>query len=333
MRRLILIVSLVFITLAAEAQPPVATIVDGRMMVSGASGSGSLPVMTSADLSRPLHSVLQAVIAIHGARRNADVYFRNAERARDGSGVLPQTTLLIAPQFVTDADLQAHPNAGDVLRWTDPGWKQGDPALGPAALSSFEVLDSLLATLADTERFPALKRIVIAGHSAGAQLVQRYAVVGRGDAALAGRKIALRYVVANPSSYLWFGTDRPHPAAEGVCPSFDEWKYGFRGAPAYVGETRGMERRYIARDVVYLLGEQDRDPNHASLDRSCAAMTQGATRYERGMQHFFNLELRRPNMIRQKLFAVPGVAHDFSGIAMSVCGMAALFDRPGCPGY
>ena len=48
--------------------------------------------------------------------------------------------------------------------------------------------------------------MVIFGNSAGGQFVNRYAAVGRGPGALAARGIQTRFIVANPSTYLYFGT-------------------------------------------------------------------------------------------------------------------------------
>jgi pimeloyl-ACP methyl ester carboxylesterase len=92
--------------------------------------------------------------------------------------------------------------------WTLRGWIGGGAAVGPAPIGSFEALDAMLAMLADRKRFPALTRVVVAGHSGGGQVVQRYAVVGEGPAALAAVGVDVRYVVANPSSYLYFDASR-----------------------------------------------------------------------------------------------------------------------------
>jgi hypothetical protein len=174
---------------------------------------------------------------------------------------------------------------------------------------------------------------VIAGHAAGAQLVQRYAVVGRGPDELARRGVSVRYVVANPSSYLWFGDDRPAPVSRTTCPDFDHWKYGLAYAPAYVAEAVGLEQRYIKRDVVYLLGEADNDPEHDQLDRGCAAVAQGPSRYARGMNYVFALEARNPNLVRHRIINIWNVGHDAARMFGSTCGLAALFDRPGCRSF
>jgi hypothetical protein len=163
-------------------------------------------------------------------------------------------------------------------------------------------------------------------------VVQRYAAVTHGEAPLTARGIQLRYIIANPSSYLWFGETRPRPIDPAACPSFDRWKYGLHDAPPYVGDTSHIEDRFINRDVVYLLGEADTNPAHRFLDRSCAAEAQGENRFVRGMLNLLYLEQRHPNLVRHRIFAVPGVGHNAEQIFASACGLAALFDRPGCPG-
>src|SRR3984893_19299219 len=88
----------------------------------------------------------------------------------------------------------------------------------PAPASSFEVLDALLARLADRRLFPNLNQVVVAGHSGGAQVVQRYAIAGKGELALTRQGIGVRYVVANPSSYAYFNGVGQEPSIAANCP-------------------------------------------------------------------------------------------------------------------
>ena len=224
---------LMFLLLAAIppalAQPsddqPVKVVSPQRLAVSTATGQGQLPIFLSADWSAPMQAVIRAIVVLHGTLRNADAYLRDMEQARAEAGASEQSTLLIVPQFLADPDIAAHTLSPDTLRWSLEGWKDGEPATGPAPISSFDALDAVLARLADTTLFPALHSVVVAGHSAGAQVVQRYAIAGRGEAALTARGITVRYVIANPSSYLWFGNMRPGPLDPATCPQFDRWKY------------------------------------------------------------------------------------------------------------
>jgi hypothetical protein len=312
---------------------PVAAIAGGRLTVATSSGHGTLPLHVSADWTHRLPEVTRALVVVHGAMRDADTSLRITQSALYAAGEAGRGTLIVLPQFLAEQDLAAHPMPDDMLRWSSTGWIDGDAATGPAPLSSFDALDAVLARLAEPATFPNLRHLVIAGHAAGAQLVQRYAVVGRGEAALARAGVAVRYVVANPSSYVWFGDDRPVPMNRTTCGTVDHWSYGLAGTPAYVEQTDALEVRYIARDVVYLLGEMDTDPNHPSLDRSCAAEAQGPNRYARGMNYLLALEQRHPSLVRHSILSVWGVGHDAGSMFISACGLAVLFDRPGCPAF
>ncbi len=65
--------------------------------------------------------------------------------------------------------------------------------------------------------------------------MQRYAIVGHQIAAVEKTGIALRYVVANPRSYLCFDAYCPET---GHCPAFNNWKYGLRAGPPTCVSTR-----------------------------------------------------------------------------------------------
>ena len=78
------------------------------------------------------------------------------------------------------------------------GWKQGDGSKTSPPVSSFAALDRLIAGIVRSHRFPGLRHIVVAGHSAGGQFVERYAASTRLSV-----RVPVRYVVANPSSYLY----------------------------------------------------------------------------------------------------------------------------------
>jgi hypothetical protein len=311
---------------ARRAHDPVATVAPERLAVAG----GEVPLYLSADWSRPLPDIVRAVIVLHGLLRDADSYWKTAGAARAAAGAAGAGTLLIVPQFLAAPDIAAHAVPDSVLRWTIGGWMADAPALGPAPVRSFTVLDAILARLADPARFPALRQVVLAGHSAGGQVVQRYAVLGDGAAALATRGVAMRYVVANPSSYVYLMPERPMPVDPAACPGFDRWKYGLAGAPTNLSPAT-LAARYARRDVVYLLGLADTDPAQRVLDRSCAAEAQGPERLARGMAYFIALLSSYPDGFAQHLRLVPGIGHSAPGMLNSACGRWALFDAPGCP--
>jgi len=340
---LILLLALPGIAAAAASQSsagrrPVRVIADQHLEVRTPAGNGVLPLYVSRDWTKPQPDITRALIVIHGALRNADEYLRSAQRALAAADAA-RTSLLVAPQFMSDRDIAAHKLPDNVLHWgsRQESWLAGEAAHGPAAISSFEAIDALLARLADRAVFPKLAQVVVAGHSAGGQAVQRYAVVGRGDAALTSAGIGVRYVVANPSSYLYFSPERPDsseafsPFSNVDCPGFNDWKYGWSKAPAYAREKTptAYEQTYAAREVIYLLGTADTNPNHPALDKSCAGEAQGPQRYARGLAYARYIKMRHGNL-NHRVLEVPGVGHDADKMLISKCGLAALFDQPGC---
>ena len=261
----------------------------------------------------------RAVLILHGRLRDADVYYRSALRAQAAAGDVGRATLMIVPQFLAAIDAEAYHLPASTLRWTLEGWEGGNPALGPTPASSFAALDAILAKLADRRLFPNLAQVVVAGHSGGAQVVQRYAVAGKGEAGLRALGIGLRYVVANPSSYAYFTSARPEPGIAASCP-------GYLSAPT----PAALEQQYVARRVIYLLGTLDTNPNHPALDKTCMGEAEGPYRYLRGHSYFATMQARDAGTPNHTLHDVPGVGHDGDKMLTSACGLSALFDMPGC---
>jgi pimeloyl-ACP methyl ester carboxylesterase len=322
-------------------EPPrsaVEEVAHSSLRVTTSAGTGALPIYVSSDWNKPQPRVTRAIVIFHGKKRNAESYFRSAKEAAKSAGEAGRGTIVIAPQFLTEEDAAAFHLDSSVLRWHQERWEGGENATGPAAISSFDAIDAVLAQLADRSLFPDLVQVVLAGHSGGGQVLQRYAVVGRGEVALTKVGVRVRYVIANPSSYVYFSEDRPLSITSfarytGSCKGFNHWKYGVQGAPPYVGQTSfaDMEESYSRRDVVYLLGTADTDPHHPDLDVSCEGEAEGPHRFARGTAYFAYMKARHPQTLSHRLWEIPGVAHDERGMFHSSCGMEALFDVPRCP--
>jgi pimeloyl-ACP methyl ester carboxylesterase len=329
---------------------PVRAVADQMMQVTTFRGAGLIPVYVSldgapVDLSHPLPAATRALIIFHGKLRNADKYNASGLSAIRHAGDAGTGTLLVTPQFLSQVDVNAYHLPGNVLRWAPEAWMSGDDALN-ARVSSFDAIDAILAQLGRREIFPNLKTVIVAGHSAGGQVVQRYAVAGRSGDALTAAGVRVRYVIANPSSYLYFSPERPvldaqgdfrfAPPAKTCFGRYNNWKYGIVDPPPYLGvdEISTLEQRYLRRDVLYLLGTHDTDPNHPALDKSCPGEVEGPYRLFRGEAYFRYLELRHPDLTQpsasQQLWLVPGVDHNGDKMLNSPCGLAALFGAGTC---
>ncbi|MEM5315239.1 alpha/beta hydrolase [Paraburkholderia sp. JHI869] len=339
LRRLAVVIAFAVAPALAQARPvhPVDAIADARLPVDGPSGHAQFPLYVSADWNAPQPAIQRAVIIVHGRLRNADTYFRTAQHARELAGVDPASTLLVAPQFLSTNDVRAHHASGDLLSWRGNAWMAGANATSGAQVSSYAVLDDIARHLADRRLFPNLKTIVFAGHSGGAQVLQRYAIASHADA-LAAEGVDVRFVVASPSSYAYFDAQRPGangaPAAFDAsnCAGFDRWKYGMENRPAFVAERTPaqLEADYVKRRIVYLAGGNDDDPASVSLDKSCAAQAQGAQRVARAQGFYRYLQTRHPQGLNQTFHIVPGVGHDGARMLTSSCALATMFDTGNC---
>jgi pimeloyl-ACP methyl ester carboxylesterase len=299
--------------------------------------SFDFPVYANHDMSSDLSRIREVIIIIHGVNRNADQYFNTAQSLLKDSGRDEKEILLLAPKF---------PGLNDPRQEFDelPIWKAQDWAVGlaatnrPTGLSAFDVLDNLLLKITDKTDFPSVTSVNVAGHSAGAQLVQRYAVLNHVDEQIRARSLDLRYIVANPSSFLYFTTQRPvektfkdFPAEQ--CPAFNQYRYGMDNLPAYSTgiSSQGLFKRYAYRNVVFLMGGSDNDPAHKYLDTSCPAMAQGLTRLERAQAYvrYERFLAGRAAKINHLAYEVIAIGHDQKKMFGSVCAMNILFQsRP-----
>ncbi len=313
----------------APNRRPVKEIADSRLAVGN---KGTLPLYVSADWTQPQPSITRAVLVLHGRLRDADVYYRSAKTAQAAAGDTGKAAIMIVPQFLAGIDIDAYHLPADILHWSLEGWEGGDDAEGPSQASSFDALDAILTKLGDKKLFPNLKEVVVAGHSGGAQVVQRYAIAGKAEAALKAAGIGVRYVVANPSSYAYFDDKRPDREIAASCPRYNDWKYGMDARPDYLAKPSiaELEKGYVARRVIYLLGTRDINPNHPALDKTCMAEAEGPYRYARGHSYFAVMQARDHGTPNHSLWDVEGVGHEGDRMLTSPCGLKALFDLPGC---
>ncbi len=311
-----------------EVLTPVPVLQDGRLEVRTAEGEGVALLHVTRDWSVPQPGIRRAIIVIPGWPRRD---LRSGELAASRAGAAAEDAIIVTPQFLIQVDVTAYHLPDSVLRWGPNDWVIGRDASAPAPLSSFDVLDAILERLADRRIFPDLQEVVIAGHSAGGQFVQHYAAIGHGQAPILTAGIHIRYVVANPSVYLYLDAARPVAPAPG-CANVDRWKYGLGGGmPRYVHQPLDraeLRTAYLAKNITYLLGTADNDPNHHQLDRSCAAEAQGPTRLQRGIA--YANAMTSAGAQNQTMLEVPGVGHHSPQMFGSSCGVFALFGSGAC---
>ena len=164
-------------------------------------------IYRSYSLDVPNDHVRRALIMVHGTNRNADHYFQTAMTAAFLGRALDDT-VVISPHLVSSDPGCNDKLAANEVSWSCRGdsWRSGGTSTSHPTLTSFDFIDEILRKLANKRIFPNLTHIVVAGHSAGGQVVARYAMVNRVHETLG---VAVSYVVANPSSYAWPDATRP----------------------------------------------------------------------------------------------------------------------------
>jgi hypothetical protein len=337
--------------LPADTTAVVPHVADTTMTLYPGGQALKVPYYANRILGDTYPEVTRAILVINGTLRNADVYYHAVVQAGQASGGLDSTTFIIAPQYLTEADIGRHFLPDDYAFWAYMGWRKGDQSLNtvahprPSSVSSFAVADTILRRLVND--CPNLQQIVVAGHSAGGQFSNLYAAGTDIPSWIARtRQVPMRWIVANPSCYIYFNEERwvegtgyayevPSSAVIADCPTYNDYKYGVLNPNAYMSiGADSLRARYSRRKIAYLLGELDINPNDYYLDKGCEAMLQGSVRLERGLvywnylNHYFG-----PGIAAlQALGVVPGVGHDETGMFTSACGRYYLYDYGSCEG-
>eukprot|EP00041_Stephanoeca_diplocostata_P018049 m.374455 g.374455 ORF g.374455 m.374455 type:complete len:406 (+) comp20907_c0_seq7:307-1524(+) len=195
------------------------------------------------------------IIVQHGAARNAADYLCAMEGASTYDGMpSPSSYVLIAPHFLDSSDHPPPPsNSTSWLYWnrTDGNglWRSGEnDALNQ--VSSYAVMDALLKQIPSSSS----RNITLAGHSSGGQFIQRYALAGKEVETLQN----VEYVVANPSSYVYFdelrwngsGFAPVSSSAVTKCPMYNAWEWGFDDVSARPPYLRNLNLSFEAEVCV-----------------------------------------------------------------------------------
>jgi hypothetical protein len=172
------------------------------------------------------------------------------------------------------------------------------------------------------------------------QFVSRYVAASRAEKNL---DIPVKYVVANPSSYLYLDETRLaagatcsadggctgefRPYSEGRnCTTYNHWRYGLEKRTGYAVAVsdEDLRRQLVLRDVTYLLGEFDTLPVYG-FDGSCPAMAQGPTRLARGL-NYWNY-LRTQYAAKHKFIMAPACGHNERCMYTSDTSLPVLFPK------
>ena len=301
------------------------------------------PYYRNIPLANTSADIKYAIISLHGDGRNADEHFNIIGQATVNAG-LEDSTILLAPVYPFQDDINQYNLGDDVLYWSDTDWNAGDLSRNtqsnprPFRISSFSTMDSIYHRL--VENNPNLKRIVLTGHSAGSQMVVRYAAGGRAQADLTETGIDFVFVPTNTPSFLYYDDNRVLNQNAEVfefgpsdCGSASQYKYGLDNLNQYMentGETTIIENHKQA-GVTYLIGQYD----FGGQTNTCARMVQGSSRLIRTHVYFSYIGFFYGDSIynNHRMAEIPAAYHEFDEIVFTDCGMNALFNIGDCDLY
>ena len=251
-----------------------------------------------------------AVVWIHGlGGGNSD----GAKELRKKLAALPVNGKIycIAPSFNESKHLRNPAMPGKTLLWDKDNWRGGGRASNGCGISSFTLVDLLCGKLADREKYPRLRHILIAGFSAGGQFVNRYVAVGNPP-----QKEGVKYAfaVGGPSSCLYIDIRRFQDGCFSIPANppkqFDHWRNGLEKRNHY---ARKLSQKQVfdnlaSRFTLYMCGSND--TGEKQLDKSEGSMLQGKTRYDRFETYRKYIALFPQWQKMTRFVVVPNAGHD-----------------------
>ena len=223
-----------------------------------AKGRPDRPVRVYTYRPRQCDSTCPITFVMHGAKRDASNYRNYWELAADRYGFI-----VIAPEFLAWPKAAAY-NLGDVATQADrEKW-------------SYSVVEHLFDEVRDGQ-----KDYRIFGHGAGAQFVQRMALLRPDNRASV-------MVAASPGWYTMpeWRKDK----------GFDPFPYSLLGSRAGENELR----QALARRLVLMVAERDVEPDDENLGQAAGAKKQGDGNIERG-ENFIKAATAAANDLGVKL--------------------------------
>ena len=319
-----------------------------RFTVVMGGNSLEIPYSRNQDESANDEAITRIVFVVHGSGGSA-ITTRNRMRSAAVMANQRDETLIIAPQFLEESDLEQNQLGAEVLYWGG-GWRHGDLSGNttahprPFRVSSFEVIDLMAQAMANPSVFPNLSDVIFVDFSAGGQFVNRYAAGSQlEDTFLRPMGFDVRYVPGGASTQVYFNKARriagtfdqfEFPNAEdpndpnAYCPVFNQYGMGLENLNNYMSRSGRAQIReqFSRRDITYIIGTED--TLDQDLDIRCQAMYQGRQRYERAIiytnyvQHYFGPQV----LSSYRLGIVANMGHSETGAFTSRFGMRSIFD-------
>lgn len=301
-----------------------------------------VPYAATQPIDRSNPKINRLIVGIHSSGFDAVKCLTALQQAAAKVKGATESTLIVAPQFFgVNSIKQQIPNG--LLAWKVSPYRGSSLAcIGPQkediSFSAHNVMNQLLTNIANSDRFPNLKTVVVCGHSSGGQMAQRYAIT---SAFRPKKGVAVRFVASGPSSYAYLNEKRPRQGSPVTFESLDgemlekyplynNWGFGLENRYQAFRRAKDdyLRQRYASRRVLYLCGSKDNNPNDPSMSTNYGAMLQGRNRLERMKLFYAHLiDVYGEDIKKTHAMAIAsGVDHNGFKAYASPAGLKFLFD-------
>ena len=200
-------------------------------------------------LPNEINNDTKLVFVIHGASRDVKRYLEAWLEQSKDKNVI-----LVAPFFSKDS-FQYYNTLG-LASSSGKTFKNSKTKLTNSISSFFTFFKSKYDLKTETYR--------IFGFSGGSQFVHRYMMYGTDE--------RVELAAIGSAGWYTFLNNEPFP-------------FGITNMPV----DKNRLDWFLSREVLFILGKNDNDPNHSSLNSNYGAKKQGAHRHQRGESYFNNL--------------------------------------------
>ena len=145
-----------------------------------------IPCASNLNITRYHPNVERLILAIHSSSYNADTYLDSVVALSEHFPQLQNKYLVLAPSLFKEDTT----NLQDIVTWDVAPFLGSSKARyrgNKINLSAYEIIDHMLNAIVKSESFPNIKTVVILGHSAGGQAVNRYAASNKFEYSVAKR--------------------------------------------------------------------------------------------------------------------------------------------------
>ncbi|WFD26148.1 hypothetical protein MNAN1_001123 [Malassezia nana] len=189
--------------------------------------------------------------------------------------------IIISPLTLNQQDSAAVQNDNWAI-YKNSNWEAGGVTQSPKmehGVSYFTMIDKMIDKLLDKSEFPNLDKVVIAGHSMGAQAVQHYALMRKNNDE---QESSLLWWIGNPGAWTWLNAGRPTywPNCQD---QMNIWPFGLNQTAEHIAYNKAanpddLVSNFLKRDVQIALGLDDNGTGQSQ----CPAWYQGANHLDRG---------------------------------------------------